>query len=60
METLEELAGDGQTIVLVEQHINRTLSLVDRGYFIENGRIVADGTAEELEDDELQQQYLTV
>lgn len=60
METLEELAADGQTIVLVEQNINRTLSLVDRGYFIENGRVVADGTAEELEDDTLQQQYLTV
>lgn len=60
LESLEELAEAERTIVLVEQNINRTLSIVDRGYFIENGRIVADGDAEELADESLQQQYLTI
>ena len=60
METLEELAGEERTIVLVEQNINRTLPIVDRGYFIENGRVVAEGDAEELADESLQREYLTI
>jgi branched-chain amino acid transport system ATP-binding protein len=35
-------------IVLVEQNVRAALELADRGYVIENGRIVAQGTAQEL------------
>lgn len=60
MRSLGELAEEDQTLVLVEQNINRTLSVVDRGYFIENGRIVAEGDDEALADEDLQQEYLTI
>ncbi|NYT84376.1 ABC transporter ATP-binding protein [Pollutimonas harenae] len=36
------------TIVLVEQHLHHALSICDRGYVIENGRISLDGTGEAL------------
>lgn len=36
------------TIVLVEQHLHHALSICDRGYVIENGRISLGGTGEEL------------
>jgi branched-chain amino acid transport system ATP-binding protein len=35
-------------IVLVEQNVRMALELADRGYVIENGRIVAEGTAQDL------------
>lgn len=60
METLAELANEDWTIVLVEQNINRTLPIVDRGYFIENGRIVAEGDDDKLADETLQQEFLTI
>lgn len=60
MDTLDVIAAEDRTIVIVEQNINRTLSVVDRGYFIENGRFVAEGTAEELGDASLQREHLTV
>jgi branched-chain amino acid transport system ATP-binding protein len=36
------------TILLVEQDVQLALSLADRGYIIENGRIVGQGEAGEL------------
>jgi branched-chain amino acid transport system ATP-binding protein len=36
------------TILLVEQNVNQTLALCDRAYALENGRIVMQGTGEEL------------
>jgi branched-chain amino acid transport system ATP-binding protein len=35
-------------IVLVEQNVRAALELADRGYVIENGRIVAEGEAQDL------------
>lgn len=60
IESLGRLADEDQTLVLVEQNINRTLPIVDSGYFIENGRIVAEGDDEALADEDLQQEYLTI
>lgn len=60
MDTLEVIGAEDRTIVIVEQNINRTLSVVDRGYFIENGRLVEEGTPDELGDESLQREYLTV
>jgi len=47
-EALLELHRRGVTILLVEQNVNTTLHIVDRGYVMEQGRIVLQGTSEEL------------
>ena len=47
------------TIVLVEQHVQHALSICDRGYVVENGRIQLTGTGEELRNDpRIQEVYL--
>ncbi len=36
------------TILRVEQNVNTTLRIVDRAYVLEQGRVVLEGTGEEL------------
>src|SRR3974390_3351452 len=56
---LRELKDRGTTILLVEQNARAALKLADRGYVIETGRIILDGTAAELQDDpEVKRAYL--
>lgn len=56
---LRELKAGGTTLLLVEQNARAALRLADRGYVIETGRIILDGTAAELrEDPEVQRAYL--
>lgn len=51
--------NDGYTILLVEQNANKALAIADRGYVLETGRIVLEGTADDLlNDEELQRAYL--
>lgn len=45
---LGRLRDDGLTILLVEQDAHAALRIADRGYVMETGRIVAEGTAREL------------
>jgi branched-chain amino acid transport system ATP-binding protein len=47
-EALKSLHARGVTILLVEQNVNTTLHLVDRAYVLEQGRIVLEGTGQEL------------
>ena len=47
-EALKQLHLRGVTILLVEQNVNTTLRLVDRAYVLEQGRIVLEGTGQEL------------
>ncbi len=47
-ETIEQLREEGVTVFLVEQNANRALQLADRGYVLENGRIVMEGSGQEL------------
>lgn len=50
---------DGMTILLVEQNAYHALRLAHRGYVMANGKIVLDGTGEELlADEEVQRAYL--
>ena len=48
LSTVRELKAQGTTILLVEQNAQAALSLADRGYVIETGRIVLSGTGPEL------------
>jgi branched-chain amino acid transport system ATP-binding protein len=50
-EIIEQLRRDGVTVFLVEQNANQALKLADRGYVLENGRIVMRGRGEELLND---------
>jgi branched-chain amino acid transport system ATP-binding protein len=47
-ETLKEINAQGTTILLVEQNANMALKLADRGYVLETGYIVLEGTSAEL------------
>jgi branched-chain amino acid transport system ATP-binding protein len=47
-EALKALRERGVTILLVEQNVNTTLQIVDRAYVLEQGRIVLEGTGDEL------------
>jgi branched-chain amino acid transport system ATP-binding protein len=49
---IEEINSNGTTILLVEQNANMALSIADRAYVIESGRVVLSGSAEELTDSE--------
>jgi branched-chain amino acid transport system ATP-binding protein len=42
------LRGQGVTVLLVEQNARAALSIADRGYVMETGRILVEGSAEEL------------
>jgi len=56
---LERIRGDGISVLLVEQNARRSLAIADRGYLIENGRIVGTGRADELaRDPAVQRAYL--
>jgi len=46
--SLRALAGRGVTILLVEQNARLALEVAERGYVLETGRIVVEGTSEEL------------
>ncbi|MCO6055685.1 ABC transporter ATP-binding protein [Pseudomonas sp. MOB-449] len=48
---IEQLRKDGVTIFLVEQNANQALKLADRGYVLENGRIVMQGSGDDLLND---------
>jgi branched-chain amino acid transport system ATP-binding protein len=54
-----ELREHGATILLVEQNARAALKLADRGYVMETGNVVVEGTSEELLGDErVQEAYL--
>lgn len=54
-----ELRRTGTTILLVEQNARAALRVADRGYVLENGRVVMCGSAAELaQDGDLRRAYL--
>lgn len=60
-ETLKGLTDSGVTILLVEQNVNTTLQIVDRGYVLEDGMIVSGGSAKELlNNEDIQRAYLGI
>jgi branched-chain amino acid transport system ATP-binding protein len=58
-ETIQEINREGVTIFLVEQNANVALSIADRGYVLQTGRIVMHDTAKNLlANPELSKAYL--
>ncbi|MGV3467216.1 MAG: ABC transporter ATP-binding protein [Heyndrickxia sp.] len=56
---IEEISQSGTTILLVEQNANMALSIANRAYVIETGRVVLSGTPDELnESDQVKSAYL--
>lgn len=45
---IEQIKKEGITIILVEQNAQKSLSISDRAYVIENGKVVMDGTGREM------------
>ncbi len=58
-QSIARLKRKGLTILLVEQNARAALAVADRGYVIETGQMVLDGTSQELSDNrEVQRAYL--
>ena len=45
---IRRINEQGVTVFLVEQNVHQTLAIAHRGYVLSKGRVVAEGTAEEL------------
>jgi branched-chain amino acid transport system ATP-binding protein len=57
--TVERIAAGGTTVLLVEQNARSALRVARRGYVLENGRVVLEGTSEELlQNRDVQRAYL--
>jgi branched-chain amino acid transport system ATP-binding protein len=56
---ISEINRQGVTVLLVEQNAAQALAIADRGYVLETGEIVLDGTGQELlADDRVRAAYL--
>ena len=56
---IKEINAGGTTILLVEQNANMALSIADKAYVLETGRITLSGTAQELaSSEEVRKAYL--
>lgn len=57
--TIKEINESGTTVLLVEQNAKKALSIADRAYVIETGKITKTGTGKELlNDPDVQKAYL--
>ena len=60
-DTIQEINHEGTTILLVEQNAHMALRVAHRGYVLQTGEIVLDGTAEALRNDPMvQKSYLGI
>jgi branched-chain amino acid transport system ATP-binding protein len=58
-EAIDEIRGQGMTVLLVEQNAHAALKHSDRAYVLETGRIVMEGPSKELAaDPRIKEAYL--
>ena len=56
---IQSVSASGTTVLLVEQNAKKALSIANRAYVLETGRIVKTGNAKDLlEDDDIRKAYL--
>jgi branched-chain amino acid transport system ATP-binding protein len=61
LDIIERIKAAGVTVLISEQNVLAAMSVADRHHVIDKGRIVFEGTTDQLKDDEdLQQRYLGV
>ncbi len=57
--SIRQVREDGLTILIVEQNARQALQLADRGYVMERGNIVLEGTGDDLlNNEEVERMYL--
>ena len=56
---IQDIQKQGTTVLLIEQNANKALSIADRGYVLETGKVVLSGTGKELlASEEVRKAYL--
>lgn len=56
---IQDIQKQGTTVLLIEQNANKALSIADRGYVLETGKIALSGTGRELlASEEVRKAYL--
>ena len=56
---IQSVNKDGVTVLVVEQNAKKALSVADRAYVMETGKIIKEGKASDLlNDDSIQKAYL--
>ena len=56
---IQDIQKQGTTVLLIEQNANKALSIADRGYVLETGKVVLTGTGKELlASEEVRKAYL--
>lgn len=59
MNTIADLRDSGVTILIVEQNARASLSISDRGYVLETGKVILQGNSEDLlNDSDVKRAYL--
>jgi branched-chain amino acid transport system ATP-binding protein len=53
LDTVRKLKEEGLTVLLVEQNVREALDLADRGYVLQTGRIVGEGTGKALSESDM-------
>jgi branched-chain amino acid transport system ATP-binding protein len=58
---IRKINNEGVTVLLVEQNVRLTLKMCDRAYVLENGRIVMEGSGQDLlENEEVKEAFLGI